>query len=53
MKYLGLALLPLMAVMTTAQAESAFDPQGQYLLGTGMVNVQNWPNRELNLKPIY
>ena len=33
MKYLGLALLPLMAVMTTAQAESAFDPQGQYLLG--------------------
>ncbi|MGX9938759.1 carbohydrate porin [Acinetobacter pseudolwoffii] len=33
MKYLGLALLPLMAAMTTAQAESAFDPQGQYLLG--------------------
>ncbi|MFZ0023195.1 carbohydrate porin [Acinetobacter sp.] len=30
MKYLGLALLP---AMTTAQAESAFDPQGQYLLG--------------------
>ncbi|WP_425878642.1 carbohydrate porin [Acinetobacter sp. TWP2-2-3] len=33
MKYLGLALLPLMAAMITAQAESAFDPQGQYLLG--------------------
>ncbi|MCP0910929.1 MULTISPECIES: carbohydrate porin [Acinetobacter] len=33
MKYLGFALLPLMAAMTTAQAESAFDPQGQYLLG--------------------
>ena len=33
MKYLGLALLPLMAAMTTAQAESVFDPQGQYLLG--------------------
>src|SRR5690606_36689118 len=30
MKYLGLALLP---AMTTAQAQSAFDPQGQYLLG--------------------
>lgn len=33
MKYLGFALLSLMAAMTTAQAESAFDPQGQYLLG--------------------
>ncbi|PJI31840.1 carbohydrate porin [Acinetobacter pseudolwoffii] len=33
MKYLGFALLPLMAAMTTAQAESAFDPQSQYLLG--------------------
>lgn len=33
MKYLGFTLLPLMAAMTTAQAESAFDPQGQYLLG--------------------
>lgn len=33
MKYLGFALLPLMAAMTTAQVESAFDPQGQYLLG--------------------
>ncbi|WP_180105084.1 carbohydrate porin [Acinetobacter sp. YH12108] len=33
MKKLSLALLPLMAAMTSAQAESAFDPQGQYLLG--------------------
>lgn len=33
MKKLSLALLPLMAVMTSALAESAFDPQGQYLLG--------------------
>ncbi|MGE8649360.1 carbohydrate porin [Acinetobacter variabilis] len=33
MKKLSLALLPLMAAMTSAQAESAFDSQGQYLLG--------------------
>ncbi|WP_291359788.1 MULTISPECIES: carbohydrate porin [Acinetobacter] len=33
MKKSSLALLPLMAAMTSAQAESAFDPQGQYLLG--------------------
>lgn len=33
MKKLSLALLPLMAAMTSAQAESAFDPEGQYLLG--------------------
>ncbi|KGT47775.1 MULTISPECIES: carbohydrate porin [Acinetobacter] len=33
MKKLSLALLPLLAAMTSAQAESAFDPQGQYLLG--------------------
>ncbi|WP_312536601.1 carbohydrate porin [Acinetobacter variabilis] len=33
MKKLSLALLPLMAAMTSALAESAFDPQGQYLLG--------------------
>lgn len=33
MKKLSLALLPLMAAITSAQAESAFDPQGQYLLG--------------------
>lgn len=33
MKKLRLALLPLMAAMTSAQAESAFDSQGQYLLG--------------------
>lgn len=52
MKYLGFALLPLMAAMTTAQAESAFDPQSQYLLGVGMVNVQNWLSKGLNLKPI-
>ncbi|MFV5312845.1 carbohydrate porin [Acinetobacter schindleri] len=33
MKKLSLALLPFMVAMTSAQAESAFDPQGQYLLG--------------------
>lgn len=33
MKKLSLALLPLLAAMTSVQAESAFDPQGQYLLG--------------------
>jgi len=33
MKKLSLALLPLMAAMTSVQAESAFDSQGQYLLG--------------------
>lgn len=33
MKKLSLALLPLIAAMTSAQAESAFDSQGQYLLG--------------------
>lgn len=33
MKKLSLALLLLMAAMTSAQAESAFDSQGQYLLG--------------------
>ncbi|MCK8641887.1 carbohydrate porin [Acinetobacter schindleri] len=33
MKKLSLALLPVMVAMTSAQAESAFDPQGQYLLG--------------------
>ncbi|HCL60832.1 MAG TPA: carbohydrate porin [Acinetobacter sp.] len=33
MKKLSLALLPFMAAMTSAQAESAFDSQGQYLLG--------------------
>ncbi|WP_313585002.1 carbohydrate porin [Acinetobacter variabilis] len=33
MKKLSLALLPLMVAMTSAQAESAFDSQGQYLLG--------------------
>lgn len=33
MKKLSLALLPLMAAMTSAQAESAFDSQEQYLLG--------------------
>ena len=33
MKKLSLALLPFMVAMTSAQAESAFDPQGQYLFG--------------------
>lgn len=33
MKKLSLALLPFMVAMTSAQAESAFDSQGQYLLG--------------------
>ncbi|MEN8427317.1 carbohydrate porin [Acinetobacter schindleri] len=33
MKKLSLALLAFMVAMTSAQAESAFDPQGQYLLG--------------------
>ena len=34
MKKLNLAILPLMMVaMTQAQAEQAFDPKGQYLLG--------------------
>lgn len=33
MKKLSLALLPFMVAMTSAQAEFAFDPQGQYLLG--------------------
>lgn len=33
MKKLSLALLPLIAAMNSAQAESAFDSQGQYLLG--------------------
>lgn len=33
MKKLSLALLPLMAAMTSVQAESAFHSQGQYLLG--------------------
>jgi len=33
MKKLSLALMPFMVAMTSAQAESAFDPQGQYLLG--------------------
>lgn len=33
MKKSSLALLPFMVAMTSAQAESAFDPQGQYLFG--------------------
>ena len=33
MKKLSLALLPFMVAMTSAQAESAFDPEGQYLFG--------------------
>ena len=34
MKKLNLTILPLMIVaMTQAQAEQAFDPKGQYLLG--------------------
>jgi len=33
MKKLSLALLPFMVAMTSVQAESAFDPQGQYLFG--------------------